>query len=235
MCTGLELALLAGGVGASVGGGLISRNEQTNNEVRQAAARNQQLRDTLTRQRQFSDQNAQVLAETVGRFNRPAQEAVATGAETARETSAINNMQPAQASVDEIPLGGNAPTVVKSKIAGAMSDAFSKATDLARKRAKLGAYADLWGGNDRGTREGGMRVDTTNNLSRGEASILPAMQDLAAYSVWKPSSGIGETLAAIGNIMAGFGGRGFSSGAAPSPDAATSGIPLPRPRPFYGK
>jgi hypothetical protein len=210
MCTGIELALAAGAMGLSAGGGMIARNEANNDAARMMNAKNEELKQVLAREEAFQKDNYANFDKTLGNFAQPKQEAAVADATTQRQDAAVANMKAPDVAASEIPLGGNTPEIIKSSIAKSMSDAFSKTTQLARDRAKLGAYSDVWGGNDRNVTNTGLGVESNNAMSRSWASLLPSLQDFAAYAAHKPSSGLGETMQVIGNMMGGFAGRGFA-------------------------
>lgn len=210
----ISLGILAAGTAASAGGGMMARNEALTNEQNQALAKNAELRRTIGRQKQFGDENANVLSDAISKFAPQTQGAAGMAADTKRENAVVGNMTPPQTTADAVPLG-DTPAVIKNAYASRIADKFAKATDEARAKAKFGSYGDVWTNNNLGITGAARNVDTTNTFARDDASLLPAKQDLGAYSVWKPSSGIGETLQGLGNLAAAYGGR--RAGPAPTP------------------
>jgi hypothetical protein len=207
----MVLPLLALGLGtlASVGGSMYARNEADNNAAAVMRARNAALMDSLARQRKFQEENQLALDSAFDRFAQPVQEEQQQKAVEDRTAGVLGNAVAPSPDASDIPLNGNAPKVIRSAIAKRMSDAFAKTTDRARATAKLGAYGDMWGKNDIAVNNTGHKVGMFNNFSRGEAALLPADQELAGYVAHKPSSGIGESIAALGTLAAGAGGAGM--------------------------
>jgi hypothetical protein len=207
----MVLPLLALGLGtlASVGGGMYARNEADTNAAAVMRARNQALQESLARQREFQRQNQLALDAGIDRFDPNAQQELQAKAVEDRTAGVLGNQVAPSSDASEIPLNENAPKVIRSAIAKRMADAFSKSTDRARATAKLGAYGDAWGGNDIAINDVGHKVGMFNNFSRGEAALLPADQELAGYMAHKPSSGIGETISALGSLGAGAAGAGM--------------------------
>lgn len=202
----VSLGLLAAGTAASVVGGSMSRSEATKNEQAQAAAKNAELRATLDRQKAFGDQNASVLSDVISKFSPQAQGQNALGADQKREDAVVANMTPPQDSTNAVPLG-DTPNVIKGAYASRMADKFAQATAEARAKAKFGSYGDVWTGNNLTTTGGARSIDTTNTLARDDAALLSSRQDLAGYTAARPPSGIGDTLSALGGLVAGAAGR----------------------------
>jgi hypothetical protein len=228
MCDPVTAALMAAGTAASVGGGLVARNEGVKNNSRIAAARNQELRDMMTRQSQLEQGNRDAVNKTLTKFQQPAQDAALANATNTRTNDAVGNITPVSTATSEVPLAGNEPQVIKSAMASRMADAFGKSTDLARARAKLGSYGDTLGANNREVGAAGRIVDTGNNFSRQEAALLPARQDLAGYIASKPPSGIGETIQALGQLAgSAAGARGGGGAPRAGLDVSSFYSPLP--------
>lgn len=213
MCDPLTIAGMVASLGLSVGGGIVSRGEATRNEAAQANARNADLRTLLQKQSAHEADNRNTVANTLSSFQPPAQGTALGNAENTRATEAVANITPVDKSVGEIPLSGDTPQVIRSAVAGRMADAFAKSTDVARERAKMGAYGDTWGGNSRAVDAGERAVNTVNNFSKNEAAMLPDQQALSAYIKSKRPSGLGGTMQALGNI--GMSAAGAGAGGAP--------------------
>jgi hypothetical protein len=204
----ITLALLAGSTAASVGGGIISRNEANANAQRIADARNAELLAEQQRLDKLRAENAITLKNTMDTFDQPNQEKAAADAEAQRNTEIQANAAPPTSDAGEVSLAGNAPKVIKGAIADRMKEAFDRSTTKAKAMATLGKYGDVWGGNNRSVQSGGRNIDTVNGFARAEAALLPALQDLAGFSASKPSSGIGETLSALGSLGGTYAGAG---------------------------
>lgn len=206
----LTIAGLVASAGLSVGGGVVQRGEALRNEAAQAAARNADLRTMMAKQSGYEADNRNALASSLTKFQQPAQATTQGNAEATRTNEATANITPVSQSVSEIPLSGDTPQVIRSAVADRMKDAFAKSTDVAKERAKLGAYGDAWGANSREIDATGRSINTTNNFSKTEASMLPDRQALSAYIASKRPTGIGSTMQALGNLGASAVGSGFA-------------------------
>ncbi len=216
MCTGIEIALLAGGAAASAGGALIERRDAASNAAAQAQARNNELRASIARQKIFEDRSrTEGVQKALARFS-PEDQAKAQADATATRDAAIAQAEvPTQGTADlPLPTGNeNAPTVVKDQIAKRLRDVFNTATDRAKLTATPLTYSDILAGNNVSLGEAGRVVDTGNSFARQEAAMLPAQQDLAAYAASQTPSIWGPVLKAIGPLAAGVGGAGVLAGA----------------------
>lgn len=210
---------MAASAGLSVGGGLVTRGEGLRNEAAQAEARNADLRAMMLKQTGYENDNRNALATSLQKFQEPAQDTTKTAAETTRANEATANITPVSNSVSEIPLSGDTPQVIRSAVADRMKDAFDKSTDVARERAKLGAFGDTWGANNREIDATGRNINTTNNFSKTEAAMLPDKQALSAYIATKRPTGIGGTMQALGNLGMSYAG---SQSGKPAPIASST-------------
>jgi hypothetical protein len=230
MCTGIEIALLAGGAAASAGGAMISRNEAQKNAAAVALARNQELRDSTARQRRYEDRSrTEGVQKALDRFS-PEEQAKAQADETARRGEAITDAVTPSAGVEDIPLAtgeDNAPTVVKDQIGQKLRDVFNTATDRAKLSAKPLSYSDVLAGNNVALTNAGRVVDTGNSFARQEAAILPSQQDFAAYEAQKSPSIWGPLLTAAGTAAAGAGGSGYLSKLGTTAATAAAGAAAP--------
>jgi hypothetical protein len=198
MCGGPELALLAASVGASVGGGVLQQSEAQASAEAEAAARNRVLEQYMERQRNLQAQNQEQAAKARNEFEAPKQQQKQAANVEQREAAIDTNAQPADAGA--IPLSGNAPSIVKSDIANRMLSAFNDATGEAKAKGKFAAYGDTWGQNDRSILQPGRMIDTFNNFSRANTSMLPLEQELVGYANRKPPSGLGGILQGLGSL-----------------------------------
>jgi len=234
MCTGIEIALLAGGAAASLGGTLMERNAQQENAAAMARARNQELRDSMARQRRYEDRSrTEGVAKALERFD-PKTQADAQAADQARRDTAITEAVAPTQGAEGVPLDDSTNVVVKGAISKKLSDVFKLATDRAKLNAKPLTYADMLAGNNIDLTNAGRVVDTQNSFARQEAAMLPAQQDFAAYMAQKDPSIWGPVLKAAGGLAVGAGGSGYlknlggltGAGATP-PTAALTGTAIP--------
>ncbi len=207
-------ALLAASTAASaVGSGIQTRN---NNRYADsvAAARNEQLRLTRDKQKQLGEQNQVTLADTFSKFAEPNQTQALSDAQNTR-AAAVDSATTAPAAND-VPLSGSAPQVIKGAVAQRLLEAFTSATDKNKRLAKLSGYNDTTFGNNLNVNSAGRNIETQNNFSRGEISLLPYSQDFAEAQVKRPDNTLGMVLQTAGQIGAGAAGRGFANWLAPA-------------------
>jgi hypothetical protein len=213
MCTGVEIALLAAGAAASAGGALVSRNESQKNAAAMAQARNQELRDSIVRQRKYEDKSrTEGVQKALAHFSPEEQAKAQADADAQRKTAITEAVTPTEG-VGDIPLASGtegAPTVVKDNIAKRLRDVFNTATDRAKLNAKPLNYADVLAGNNIPLTEAGRLVDTQNAFARQEAAMLPAQQDFAAYMAQRNPSIWGPLLSATGTALAAGAGSGYA-------------------------
>jgi hypothetical protein len=153
-----------------------------------------------------------------------AQEGALNTAQESRGADLTGNIKASDSSA--IPLSGSAPSVVKGEIAKRMLTSFTDATARAKALGNLGGYGDNWLDNNVGVTDTSRRVGTLNNFSRGEAAILPGLQDAAQIRATQQPSIWGPILSAGGNVLAAGAGRGWSPfGASPS-GVLPGGAPL---------
>jgi hypothetical protein len=228
MCTGIEIALLAAGAAASAGGAIISRNESQKNAAAVATARNNELRLSLARQKDYEDRSrTQGVQKALANFS-PDEQAKQFTADQGRRDQAIADAVTPTQGVGDIPLPTgteNAPTVVKDNIAKRLRDVFNTATDNAKLAAKPLSYADMLAGNNIPLTEAGRVVDTNNSFSRQEAAMLPAQQDFAAYMAQRNPSLWGPVLQATGTALAAGAGSGYAGKIGSKLLAAGAGAP----------
>jgi len=215
MCTGLEIALLAGGAAAAAGGTMIERRDQQSNAAAQARARNQELRDSMARQRRYEDKSrSEGVQKALDRFD-PAEQAKAQAEDAARRDTAITEAVVPTAGAEDIPLTADldgAPSMVKGQIGKKLRDVFNTATDRAKLAAKPLTFADMLAGNNISLTEAGRVVDTGNSFARQEAAMLPSQQDFAAYAAQQAPSIWGPLLKTAGTLAASVGGAGIAGG-----------------------
>jgi hypothetical protein len=198
MCDPVTAGILLASTAASVGGGVLSQSEAQSSAANEAAARNRVLEQYMERQRNLHAQNQEQAAKARGELDETKQTAKQAENVEQRSQAIDTNAQPADAGA--IPLSGNAPSIVKSQIAQRMLSAFTDATDEAKAKGKFSAYGDTWGQNDRAMLQPGRMIDTFNNFSRANTSMLPLEQDLVGYANRKPPSGLGPLLQGLGSI-----------------------------------
>lgn len=206
MCTGFELAAIAG-AGLSTVGSVVGMSEQNANMRRAADARNNELNRTLLKNDSLADQSRDEFAK---RQQGATNEAIekdrqdATDQRTSDLTQAVDSAP--QDAVQGESISGSAPTVVKSDLAKRMSEALGKSKDQAQKLGALGGYGDSWLNQGLADQETGRNLQVNANRAAGNMSILPAMQDIAETRSQKPISPFGAILQGAGSMLGSYGG-----------------------------
>jgi hypothetical protein len=210
MCDPVTLGI---GAAMSLGGKLIGGSESRNAAGREAAARNAQLEATLAKERGFAADNAKQFEGNIGNYapgKQDEQLAAAQDKRTGNMTGAMTMADP-----NAVPLTADAPAAVRGEIAKRLVAAHDGAVERAKLNGTVGGYGDSWFKNALNTSEADRNIGVTNNFANGEKAILPAMQDLAAASVYKPPSIWGPLLSGAGSLVAGASGAGaFGEGGA---------------------
>lgn len=224
--------MMAASTAMSVGGGMISRNEANSSAAAQAAARQRVLRESLDRQSALGKEAGGIFKDRMKDYGPGAQKNALADSQASRTADITSNIEaPPTAAASTVPLAGSAPAVVKGEIAKRMLASFTAATDKAKALGKLGGYSDNWMNNGVGVTDASRRIGTINNFSRGEAAILPGMQDLAQAGAVEQPSIWGPLLTAGGSIMSGMAGKGGAF--ASNPFGATS-TPIPPQNTYMG-
>jgi hypothetical protein len=204
MCTGIEIALLAGAAALSAGGAYVSSNESSKNQQRIVDARNRELQANMRMNRKLNKESRGLFNERVDDAGGalPRQEEL-TADRTAGNVAAVDTAAPEAA-----PLSGSAPDVVKSDVAKQMLGATTAAKESAKAQGKLGGFGDLWIDQDIANADTSRRMAIPANFVQGNLTMLPHLQDYASTAAYRPSSGIGEAMMGAGSVMGMAAGSG---------------------------
>ena len=223
MCTGMEIAGLLIGPALSSGGSMIQASEQEANNRRMAEARNERLRNTMTKNDRLAEQSR---AEFDARQRQSTTESI----EGDRAQKTAERSDTLEQAVQEAPkeaaggsLSGSAPTVVKSELAKRMAAAMGQATDSAKAQAKLGGYGDTWLNQGFQDVTAGRNIGQNANFASGNLAILPHQQDIAEMRAYKPISPIGGLLQGFGSMLGSYGGGGMPKKSLTDPWAGMRG------------
>jgi len=223
MCTGMEIAGLVLGPLLSTGGALVQASEQEANNRRMAEARNERLRNTMTKNDRLAEQSR---AEFDARQRQSTTESI----EGDRAQKTAERSDTLEQAVQEAPkeaaggsLSGSAPTVVKSELAKRMAAAMGQATDSAKAQAKLGGYGDTWLNQGFQDVTAGRNIGQNANFASGNLAILPHQQDIAEMRAYKPISPIGGLLQGFGSMLGSYGGGGMPKKSLTDPWAGMRG------------
>ncbi len=195
-------------VGALLGavGSMITSNEQQKNAERQAAARNQKMELTLSRNDPIADQSRKALDARLAKSTPDAVTADQTAEQNKRTAQVEQAVTPVAQSTDNAPLTGSAPAVVQSALAKKMQDVFAQGKARAQAAGALGSYGDSWLNQGFANADVNRQQSIDNNFLQGNLQILPAQQDIAETRAYKPISPIGGILSGLGSMFGGMGG-----------------------------
>jgi hypothetical protein len=221
----VSLGALAIGTGASIGGGMLTRGaqaeqqqQQMNENLASAGVRNQMLLNFLNQQRKYQDQNSAAFKPITAAIDPTtfrAAQATDTANRTNAGTTAINDFTGAAPAVATT--GTDPNNQVQAEIARRSGVETGKSLRDVGNEAKLKGFGDVFGDLGLTTNDAARKIDTTNSFARTDASLLPEQQQLAAAPFSQPvpqtGSALGSILSGVGNIAATFGGsRAGASG-----------------------
>jgi hypothetical protein len=219
MCWAAVIGATVAGLGAA-----IKNAQATRQAVAQAEARNRVLRETMAQNRAIADDSRSMFNTRVGSM---------TGAEgEAAEQAAFDNRQnivnrAVEAPVDEQPIAGSAPQVVRQENAKAMAEALDGLRNEARTSGRLAARGDHWFNQGIANTATGRDLGINANIAGGNLALLPHLQDLAEYQVAKPTGALGDIMIGVGNALGSYGGSKFTGqlfpGRTPTPPGAGTG------------
>jgi hypothetical protein len=197
MCDPITIALMAAGTAASFAGTGIAKREAQRNDSREADARNRVLQETLRKNDQHS-------ADSRAAFQRRVTESMQGGADEKLQEAQTNQTTALESNLNttgaEAPLSGDAPQVVKSTMAKSLKDSFAESMQKAKTAGKLGGYSAQSRDNAIADSSLGDTINQNNGFVRGNMGVMPYLQDYAGLKVRKPSSGLGEMIAAAGQM-----------------------------------
>ncbi len=208
MCDPLTVALALGGTAASVVGGGMAAGEAARNNNRIAEARNKVLRDTNLRNQALGDQNRSAFAQRIAEM---APQNTSEALQAAQDTRGAALEQSISQPAIEPPAAPDAPAVIKSELGKRLADTFAKSKDQALTMGKIGGYGVQM--QDQAIADAGLGrgINTNNDFVAGNARIMPYLQDFAEYKATKPSSGLGQIIAALGGLgVQAAGSRGMT-------------------------
>lgn len=198
MCDPISLALLAAGTAASVGGGIMAGREGVKNASNIASARNKELDRVLA----LNDQDTQQAREKFNTLVSGINDNSGADLNTAQAERA-GDITSAVSSAPDLPIeiGENAPKVVKSDLAGQLSEGRNKSLTSAESLGKLGGYSDFFQNQAISNDAGARGIDTNLDAIRGRMRLLPSFLDYEQAKV-KPVTGIGDVIRSIGQTAA---------------------------------
>ncbi len=219
MCDPITLAVMAAATAASVTGAGIQSREAIDNARRIAKARNQRLEQTRAENKKFADDSRDIFNKRVADIDGDVNTNL--GVAQAERTAGIEGNIPGP-ETDVSPVGDDAPQVVKSDFAKKIAEAFAKSTARAQALGKLSGYTGYFARQGDADEAAGRGVGVNANFAAGNMGILPHIQDMAEVQAYRPSSGLGEAMQAIGSALGGYAGtrtptaKGAAGGGGPT-------------------
>lgn len=199
MCTGLEIAMLLGGVGSAVSGIETRKNQDAT-----VRAQNQRLSEFLDRNKARQAEAESLFAQRKTAAEAPAAQqaqADATASRAQATTAAVDRAVPAIAA----PLRQSAETVIGGTYGAEADKAKTASTARANALATNAGFGDALFSQGVGTADAARKIGTIGGLASSDAGMLPYYQDLAAAQVKRPS-GIGSILSALGSAGGSYAG-----------------------------
>lgn len=242
----VSLGAAAIGGGLSLAGGAMNRAsaQQAQNQANAlnamaSIAANNDLFNSLKKQDAYTAQNQEALQPAFNAYDPSTFEA-------GRQKLAADNTQKATQAIYGAPTDHPALTntdnnQTSNEIAKRLADRLAYSAGNAKNAAELNSYGGAFTNADNAGQGAARAINTTNSLSRLEASMLPQRQQYDAYpyqaaaSYIKPNTN-GSILQGIGNVFSAFGGSriggGMTSGMT-NPFASIPGSDLSTGGPFY--
>jgi hypothetical protein len=182
------------GAGLSAAGGMMARNEAEANAAREAKARNRELAILNQKADAAAAANQTVLGDTIRAIN-PAQ----LGAAQTSRTAAIEGNMPG--AMEDVPMSANAPKVAQAEYAKKIMEAMAKAKTNAGNLGRLSGFDQQQTDIGFGTNTAGQNIAFNNMPVQGQARIMPHLSDYRAIEAYRPSSGLGQVMQAMGSMM----------------------------------
>ena len=212
MCIGPELLLpmIIGGA-ISGTGAMIKGNEENAQAEQSARSRNEVLRTTLDKNDKIArDARNSYATREVGYT--PDAVAERQGAAETSRMAGVDAILPQSAPDPTTASTADSPDIIKTEVAARMSDALKQGRERAKATAKLGSYGDQWFGQNLDNTTASRDIAMNAGFANSNLANLPALQDLADLSTYKPISPLGSILMGTGNVVGSAGGAGFFKG-----------------------
>jgi hypothetical protein len=187
------LAMLAG-AGLSAAGGMMNRRESDANASREVKARNRELAVLNNKADAATGANQTVLGNTI----RAIDPAMLGRSQGTRVAAAEGNLPGA---MEDVPMSANAPLVAKAEYAKKMQEALAKNKTTAGNLGRLAGFDQQQFDIGMGTNAAGNDIAFNNAPVQGQARIMPHLSDYRAVEAYRPSSGLGQMLQAMGGMV----------------------------------
>lgn len=202
----VSVAVLAGGTAASVGGGILSRNDALANATAQAQARNASLQSNIGILNGYEGANQSVFNTNLLNYAPAAQAKSLADAQTTRGDNNAANITAEDP--NSAPIQQDASPATRGDLAKRMLAVHDAATDRARAVGALGGYSDVWNKNQIANQQASNDIGVNNNYAEGRKALVNPEGDLAAAAAYQPPSIWGPILQGAGSIASAAGGAG---------------------------
>lgn len=172
----------------------MARNEADQNAKREVKARNRELGVLNQKADAATSANQTVLGNTI----RAIDPAMLGRSQNTRVAATEGNLPGA---MEDIPMSANAPQVAKAEYAKRMQEALAKAKTTAGNLGRLAGFDQQQFDIGMGTNAAQQDIGFNNAPVQGQARIMPHMADYRAVEAYRPTSGIGQMMQAMGNVM----------------------------------
>lgn len=248
----ISMLVMGGSALASGIAGGAEKKTSVNNQIKQiqyqrehdrqaqqeAIARRGVLGDYLGRQDEYIGENQNTLAGGLANYVPETQENTRAGAEATR-ASAVDSALASGAQAN-VPLRESSSPIVAATLSKKLREAAEAARASGMRTAKLSAYGDLLGENQRSNEQTGRGIKTTNAIATGNMALLPYEQDLVGFQKRTPIAtpiadqvpgwvGPVKGFANLGSAMAGSGklpGDMFGNMFKPTPIASSTSVSM---------
>lgn len=233
MCTGVETALIAS-VAASVLGGQMAAKESANMQSAVVSAQNKRLQQFLDRNEGRATEARQIYDGRQADMEAPPLQAAETAA-SARLKEALD-LAASSAPAAAVPVKESAAKIIGGEYDKTGEEATAKATKRAAAVADMAGFGDALFAGSVANADAGRKIGGISSMAQSDAAMLPYYQDFAAADAMKANkpTGIGQVIAALGNVGSMYLGSGGTLGGRLGTGAtATAGaVPRPKPRPW---
>jgi hypothetical protein len=196
----------------------MARGEADRNATREVKARNRELGVLNNKADAATGANQTVLGDTI----RAIDPAMLGRSQNTRVAAAESNLPGA---MEDIPMSANAPQVAQAEYAKRMQEAIAKSKTTAGNLGRLAGFDQQQFDIGMGTNAAQQDIGFNNAPVQGQARIMPHLSDFRAIEAYRPSSGIGQMMQAMGSVMGGMPmGPGAMPGGMPM-TAPTAGMP----------
>src|SRR5258708_3766929 len=203
----VSVGLMAAGTAASVGGGIMGRNDALANAQAQAEARNAVVRDAIGKLNVFGAQNRGTFDANMTNYDPATQAAQLQSAQDTRSGNNVNAITTQDPNAT--PIQADASPATRADLAKRMLAVHDQAVGRAKSMGQLGGYSDQWINNQLGNAQAGRDIGVVNNFAEARNALVQPEAALAAAAAYNTPSLWGALLSGAGSTMSAAGGAGI--------------------------